>query len=286
MPVYLGIFLLMALSGRTQTPRRVRLLLQAWTMFLIVFAGTRENVGCDFQSYLLRFQDFHYWTLEQAIKNAEFVQRAKEIAITQERNRLAHDLHDAVNQTLFTASIMAEALPKVWERDPEQARQGLDEIRQLTRSALSEMRTLLMELHPQRITEKTLGDLLDHLTRSVSNRLRIPIDLSIENDTILPADIQVAFYRVAQEVFNNISKHSLANQVWVVVDARPFQALLIIRDDGQGFDPQQAPQIGHLGLGIMKERAAQIGAQLEIRSQLNQGTEVSLTWQSEKMSVR
>jgi PAS domain S-box-containing protein len=221
-----------------------------------------------------------------AIKNAEFLQRAQEVAITQERNRLAQDLHDAVNQTLFTASIMAEALPKVWERDPEQARHGLDEIRQLTRSALSEMRTLLMELHPQRITEKTLGDLLDHLTRSVSNRLRIPVELSIENDTILPSDIQVTFYRVAQEGFNNISKHAGATQAWVSIDAQPQRALMTIRDDGQGFDPQQAIQLGHLGIGIMKERAERIGAQLHLRSEPHQGTEISLTWENRETSVR
>jgi PAS domain S-box-containing protein len=218
-----------------------------------------------------------------AIKNAEYYQQAADAAVLEERNRLAQDLHDAVNQTLFTASIMAEVLPQVWERDPEQGRQGLQEIRQLTRAALSEMRTLLMELHPQRITEKTLGDLVDHLTRSVSNRIRIPIDLEIVNDTILAAEIQIPFYRVAQEAFNNIMKHAAASQVWVTIDAQPDRALLIIRDNGRGFDPENI-QLGHLGVGIMKERAERIGAKLNIKSQPDQGTALSLIWQSEKSS--
>lgn len=218
-----------------------------------------------------------------AIKNAEYYQQAAQAAVLEERNRLAQDLHDAVNQTLFTASIMAEVLPQVWERDPEQGKQGLLEIRQLTRAALSEMRTLLMELHPQRITEKTMGDLLDHLTRSVSNRIGIPIELEIVNDTILNAEIQVSFYRVAQEAFNNIIKHAAATQVWVVIDAQPNRALLTVRDNGQGFDPENF-QHGHLGLGIMKERAERIGANLIIKSHPDQGTELLLTWQSEKSS--
>ena len=216
-----------------------------------------------------------------AIKNAEFFQEAADAAILQERNRLAQDLHDAVNQTLFTASIMAEVLPQVWETDPEQGRQGLLEIRQLTRAALSEMRTLLMELHPQRITEKSLGDLLDHLTRTVANRLRIPVDLEIFNDTILPAEIQVTFYRVAQEAFNNIMKHAAAKHAGVEIDAQPHRAQMIIRDNGQGFDPETSKP-GHLGVGIMRERAKRIGAEIEIKSQPAQGTEITLFWVDEK----
>jgi two-component system nitrate/nitrite sensor histidine kinase NarX len=173
---------------------------------------------------------------------------------------------------------MAEAIPQVWERDPEQARQGLDEVRLLTRGALAEMRTLLMELRPQSVTEKALGDLLDQLTQAISNRTRIPIELEIENDTILPADVQVIFYRIAQESFNNIAKHANAANVRVKLNAWPDQATLVITDDGQGFDlSEDVP--GHLGLGIMRDRARQIGAELSVISQPNQGTEISIHWQ-------
>jgi len=216
-----------------------------------------------------------------AFKNAEYFQQAKIAATIEERNRLAQDLHDAVNQTLFTASIMAEALPQVWERNPEQGRKGLIEIQQLTRGALAEMRTLLMELRPQSLTEKAIGDLLDHLTRAVSSRTRIPIDLDIENDTILPMEVQVAFYRIAQESLNNISKHAKASHVDILLDAQPDQATLTIQDNGCGFDVDQIPP-GHFGLGIMAERAAQIGASLLVTSQINLGTEVFLDWQPEK----
>jgi signal transduction histidine kinase len=213
-----------------------------------------------------------------AIKNAEYHDETRVAVALQERNRLARDLHDAVNQTLFTASIMAEALPRVWEQNPEQGQQGLEEIRQLTRGALAEMRTLLMELRPQGITEKSLGDLLDHLTRAISSRTRIPIELEIENDTILSPDVQVIFYRIAQEAFNNIARHANASHVVVQLSAWPDQASLIIRDNGRGFNLDEVAP-GHLGLAIMRERASQVGADLLLKSQPNQGTEISIRWQ-------
>jgi signal transduction histidine kinase len=126
--------------------------------------------------------------------------------------------------------------------------------------------------------------LLDHLTQTVANRLRIPVKLDIIDDTILPAEVQVTFYRVAQEAFNNIMKHATAAEAWVQVDAQPQLARLTIRDDGLGFDPG-ASQPGHLGVGIMRERADRIGAEIEIKSQPGQGTEIILFWSAEESSA-
>ncbi len=212
-----------------------------------------------------------------AIKNAELYQQAQTLAALEERNRLAQDLHDAVNQTLFTASIMAEAVPQVWERDPAQGRRGLEEVRKLTRGALAEMRTLLLELRPQAITEKPLGDLLMHLTRAVSSRTRVPVYMNIANDAILPPEVQVAFYRIAQEAFNNIVKHAEATHVQVHSDTYPGQATLTIQDNGQGFEIDET-RPGHLGLEIMRERANKIGADFFISSQPNKGTRIELSW--------
>jgi two-component system nitrate/nitrite sensor histidine kinase NarX len=216
-----------------------------------------------------------------AFKNAEYFEHAKAVATIQYSNRLAQDLHDAVNQTLFTVSIMAEALPQVWDRDPEQGRKGLAEIQLLTRGAQAEMRTLLMELRPQSVTEKALGDVLDHLSRAVTSRTRIPIELDIQNDTILPPDVQITFYRIAQETFNNISKHAQASHVEVCLDAQPDRATLSIIDNGLGFDFDQIPS-GHLGLEIMAERADLINANLIVDSSPNQGTEVTVKWEAEE----
>ncbi|MBN1667555.1 MAG: GAF domain-containing sensor histidine kinase, partial [Anaerolineales bacterium] len=212
-----------------------------------------------------------------ALRNARLYQQAQEMAVLQERNRLAQELHDAVSQTLFTASILAEAVPKVMQYDPEQGRQGLEEIQRLTRSALAEMRTLLLELRPGALLEKPLGDLLEQLARATSGRLRIPIAVQVEGDTILPSQVQVAFYRITQEAFNNIARHAGASQVVVQLATGPDQAQLSIRDDGRGFEIDEVPP-GHFGLEIMRSRAEEIGADLLVVSRPAAGTRIEVHW--------
>jgi signal transduction histidine kinase len=212
-----------------------------------------------------------------AIENARLRKQAEHAAATAERNRLARDLHDAVTQTLFSASLIAEALPRVWESHPEQGQHGLGELRRLTRGALAEMRNLLLELRPAALIEKPFPDLLENLVESVTSRTRVPVSLEIAEECPLPPEVQIAFYRIAQEAFNNVVKHARASQVEVFLDCQPDQVQLRIRDNGNGFDPSATPA-GRMGLGIMRERAANIGATLKIETQSSQGTEVALNW--------
>ncbi|MCP4538072.1 MAG: PAS domain-containing protein [Chloroflexi bacterium] len=195
-----------------------------------------------------------------------------------ERNRLAQDLHDAVNQTLFSAAIIAETIPDIWQQDPQRGAQVLAELRLLNQSALSEMRTLLLELRPSALTEKKFGELARYLGKAFSARTQIAVELDIEGDGILPPDVQIAFYRIVQESFNNIAKHAQATQVTVYFDCMPEQAILSISDNGCGFDINYVPA-GHLGLDIMRERAAKIGATLEIETQPGRGTFSTLIWE-------
>ena len=134
--------------------------------------------------------------------------RAGREAIAGERNRLARDLHDAVTQTLFSASVVAEALPRVMERDPEEGRRALEELRQWTRGALAEMRTLLLELRPAALIEKTLADLIRQLTEVAATRARVTISFESDCECELPDEVKLAFYRIAQEALNNMVKHS------------------------------------------------------------------------------
>ena len=151
-----------------------------------------------------------------AIENSRLYQQAHELAASRERQRLARDLHDAVSQTLFSVSLIAEVLPRIYERDPEQGRQRLEELRQLTRGALAEMRTLLLELRPAALAEANLPDLLKQLGEAVVGRARIPVEVETEEGCIvLPADVRVAFYRIAQEALNNVAKHSGASKARV-----------------------------------------------------------------------
>jgi nitrate/nitrite-specific signal transduction histidine kinase len=214
-----------------------------------------------------------------AMENARLYEQAEGAAIAAERNRLARELHDAVTQTLFSASLVADVLPGIWKRNPQEGMQNLEELRQLTRGALAEMRTLLLEMRPESIERVGLKTLLTQLVDAFVGRVRIPLDLDIHGDCQLTHEVKVVFYRVAQEALNNIARHSGARQVELRLDCQPGQMSLLIKDDGLGFDPGS---IGpdHLGIAIMRERASSIGASLQVDSQLGQGTTITLDWNS------
>jgi ligand-binding sensor domain-containing protein/signal transduction histidine kinase len=214
-----------------------------------------------------------------AIENARLYAQAQELAAVQERQRLARDLHDAVSQTLFSASLIAEALPGIWESNPSEGEALLDKLRQLSRGALAEMRTLLMELRPAALTEASLKDLLNQLGQAVTGREGIPVSVDVDERLELPAEVHLVVYRVAQEALNNVIKHAQASQVDVALRGGAAGVILTIHDDGQGFEADKV-SADHLGLNIMRERAAAIDARLEIASEPGRGTDVTLIWRS------
>lgn len=218
------------------------------------------------------------------------IEQAKKLAAIEERNRLARDLHDSVTQILFSASLVAEVLPQKWQRDPNEGLSSLNELLLLTRGALAEMRTLLLELRPEAITKIPLGELIAQLTEAVTSRGYLPFELYIENTPPVPEEVQLTFYRVAQEALNNAVKHANAKRVSVSLNFSQlqdpgsesnerWQVKLSIKDDGVGFNTGVLRD-ERMGLGIMRERAENIGAALEIASQRGEGTRVTLNWQS------
>jgi signal transduction histidine kinase len=201
----------------------------------------------------------------------------------EERNRLARDLHDAVSQTLFSASLIADVLPRLWERNPAEARKRLEEVRQLTRGALAEMRTLLLELRPASLVEADIGTLLRQLGESITGRSRIPVTVSVDGQCTVPTEVKIALYRISQEALNNVAKHSGAKEARVNLVCSPEQVVLKISDDGRGFDIE-INSTRSLGLGIIRERAREIGAALSLQSRVGSGTEVSVTWETQNLS--
>jgi nitrate/nitrite-specific signal transduction histidine kinase len=214
-----------------------------------------------------------------AVENAQLYEQAEQTAIAAERGRLARELHDAVTQTLFSASLIADVIPRIWKRDPEEGMQNLEELRQLTRGALAEMRTLLLEMRPESLERADIKSLLTQLADAFIGRVRVPLNLEIDGDCELTHEVKIAFYRIAQEALNNIAKHSGARQVELHLECQPGHLNLRIKDDGLGFEVNSIPP-GHMGIGIMQERANSIGAILKIESQLGQGTTVELDWRS------
>ena len=121
-------------------------------------------------------------------------QQAQAAAAIEERQRLARDLHDAVSQILFAATTIAEALPRVWERDPQKSLKRLQQVVTLNQLAMAEMRTLLLELRPETILKTDMNMLLNQLVTAAKGRTNIGADLKVEaKDLALPPDVHVAF---------------------------------------------------------------------------------------------
>ncbi len=224
-----------------------------------------------------------------AIDNTRLKKQAEETAVIAERNRLARDLHDAVTQTLFSASLIAEVLPRIWQRSNEEGMKRLNELKQLTRGALAEMRTLLFELRPATLMEAPLEELLKQLSEAVTGRARIPVKLDIKGTAKLPAEVKIVYYRIAQEALNNIVKHSGAKNAVLELNINEEEQLdvtvasLCVTDDGYGFDPGGVTS-EHFGLSIMKERAGTVGATLMVRSEVGGGTAIELQWVGSKQN--
>jgi len=150
----------------------------------------------------------------------------------------------------------------------------------------------LIELRPSALIEANFGDLLQQLAEAASGREGLPVEVEVECACTLPPDVHIALYRITQEALNNVVKHARAGQVNVSVSCshcsagkfgedRPREITLSISDDGQGFNLDQN-QYDKLGLGIMRERAVDIGAQIEIDSEPGAGTRITVQWQDSK----
>ena len=234
------------------------------------------------QTELIRKITIDLSSLEQ---EARYLDQSRALVASAERNRLARDLHDSVTQVLFSATLLAEVLPKIWRRNPEEGLQRLDKLRQLTRGALAEMRTMLLELRPSAVIKTPLDELLGQLTEAIASRSGLPFQLYIEQIPPLPEEMQTSFYRIAQEALNNVVKHAQAQLVTVNLSAIPLppdsvglkrhEIKLVIKDDGVGFSSSQV-LTDQLGIGIMHERAASIGAYLSLESRPGYGTSVTV----------
>jgi PAS domain S-box-containing protein len=204
-------------------------------------------------------------------------QQAREQATAEERNRLARDLHDAVSQTIFSASLISEVIPRLWERDEKEGRKRLEEVRQLTRGALAEMRTLLLELRPDSLVEAEMEYLLKQLGESITGRSRVPVTVNVTGRCDVPVDVKVGLYRIAQEALNNVAKHANAKEAAINITCKPGRVVLQVSDNGKGFSVRGVPP-NSLGLSIMRERAREINASLSIKSQPDKGTVIKVIW--------
>ncbi|MEU3404208.1 GAF domain-containing sensor histidine kinase [Streptomyces sp. NPDC006670] len=213
-----------------------------------------------------------------ALTNARLYERSRELTIAEERSRLAHELHDAVSQKLFSLRLTAQAATALVDRDPARAKDELHQVAVLAAEAADELRAAVTELRPAALDEDGLvATLRDHV-RVLDRAHTARVTFTCDGVRALPTAQEEALLRVAQEALHNALRHSGADLVEVTLTRAPGGgALLRVRDGGRGFSPPTVRKAGrHLGLVSMRDRAAGAGGRLDVRSGPGAGTTIEM----------
>jgi signal transduction histidine kinase/putative methionine-R-sulfoxide reductase with GAF domain len=212
-----------------------------------------------------------------ALENASLYEQSQQLAVSEERNRLARELHDSVTHSLFSITLIAQALPRLLEKDAKQARERMDRLTELGRGALAEMRALIFELRPAALENEGLASALAKHAAAFESREQIAVDLHVEGEDRAPARVEEAALRVAQEALHNVAKHANASRVTVrlIVDTRRLE--LTVQDNGTGFDVDSPAGRRTLGLTSMRERAVLLGGTCTVESTRGSGTTIRLS---------
>jgi signal transduction histidine kinase/ligand-binding sensor domain-containing protein len=213
--------------------------------------------------------------VEQALRQSE-----REKAVVDERNRLARELHDSVAQSMYGVTLLAEVASQLLSSgQADQVAGYLGELKDTARESLAEMRLLIYELRPPVLEEEGLASALQARLEAVESRAGLETEFNVAGQIRLRSEVEEALFRIAQEALNNMLKHAQAHHVAVSLGQDEHSVTLEIADDGTGFDPTRALRSGGLGLRGMEERAAEIGARLEIESAAGSGTTVRVIWE-------
>jgi signal transduction histidine kinase len=211
-----------------------------------------------------------------AIENARLYQRAQSLAVLEERQRLARELHDSVSQALYGIALGARTARTLLERekiDDKELTEPIDYVMSLAQAGLAEMRALIFELRPESLeTEGLVAALVKH-AEALKARHQIDVSLDLCDEPPVALEVKEILYRVAQEALHNTIKHAQATQIEVRLASENQQLVLEVGDNGIGFDPaQEFP--GHLGLLSMRERVEGTGGRFVIESAYQQGTKI------------
>ncbi|MFI2433634.1 GAF domain-containing sensor histidine kinase [Streptomyces sp. NPDC018693] len=212
-----------------------------------------------------------------ALTNARLYERSRELTIAEERSRLAHELHDAVSQKLFSLRLTAQAAAALVDRDPSRAKGELQQVAALAAEAADELRAAVVELRPAALDEDGLVATLRTQVQVLDRAHTARVSFISRGVRALPAAQEEALLRVAQEALHNALRHSGASRVDVTLDKRGPGAVLRVTDDGSGFDPQAIRRAGrHLGLVSMRDRASGVGGGLTVESAPGKGTTIEM----------
>ncbi len=210
-----------------------------------------------------------------AVQNARLYTQAQELAVLEERNRLARELHDSVSQALYGIALGTRTARTLLDRDPKLVADPLDYVLSLAEAGLTEMRALIFELRPEALRNEGLVAALNKQVASLQARHGIQVETELCVEPEIPIEIKEALYQIARESMHNTVKHAKASRVMLTLECTPQQVVLDLRDDGIGFDTGGSFP-GHLGLHSMRERAARLRGKYTIESTPGFGTHIAV----------
>jgi signal transduction histidine kinase len=240
---------------------------------LCVFDSGERRFGLETIALLTTIAD----QIGVVVENARLRKQAEQAAVTEERGRLARELHESVTQSLYTLNLFASAGRHLAATgDVAQVQQHLDQIGELTQSALKEMRLLIHQLRFPVLSQEGLLAALRQRLDMVEQRAGVNATLTIDHFRDLPVSLEEGLYWIALEALNNALKHTRATAVAVRLDVKETLVEMEIKDNGQGFDLEAAAAASGVGLVSMRERAGALGGRLTVTSAIGQGTTVSV----------
>ncbi|MBE0528246.1 MAG: sensor histidine kinase [Thermoleophilia bacterium] len=198
------------------------------------------------------------------------------MAVSEERNRLARDLHDSAKQEALAASFHLGTALTLFESDSESAKSHLIEADHLVDSVRGELTDLIHELRPPSMNGTRFDETINEYIIDWAHQTGIEATLNVDGFVDLSLEIKQAIYRIMQEALANVTRHSTAEKVDVIMNFGDNSVEFCISDDGIGFDPQQHPNDG-MGLDSMRERVESLRGEFAIESEPGRGTKVCIT---------
>lgn len=208
-----------------------------------------------------------------ALENAYLYEQAQALAVLQERQNLARELHDSISQVFYGIKLDAHSAREALDTNPHEALEPLEHIIMHTEMGQAEMRALLFELRPESLEIEGLVAALQKQVMVLRTRYRMCVKVFLEDEPDVPIDRKHALYRIAQEAIHNIVKHAQASTITLRLACDDRDMVLEVRDDGRGFDPTCSFP-GHLGLRSMQERAVRLYGTLTLESTPGAGTSI------------
>ena len=241
-----------------------------------LFTVTRDDREFSAQDLQLLTSIAHQ--IGVAVENAQLFEQTRKVAIMNERNRLARDLHDSVTQSIYSLTLLSEAGQRIIDSgDFVQVKVNQTRLGEISQQALQEMRLLVYELRPQILQNEGLVGALEHRLASVERRAGINARLHVAQEIDLPQNVEEELFHLSMEALNNALKHAKASEVVLSLKMGEGSFILTVTDNGRGFDPKLTTSTGGMGLSSMNERVVKIGGNLCIQSEAGAGTIITVS---------